>query len=169
MEIILHCVGRLDREWAVLFDEYAVRIRHFSQLKVLEVAEPKGRFKNPSEPVQRYSAELAAQIGRDPYFIFDRTGPELASPEFADWLGGRLEAPPHRVRLVIGGSDGLDGRIVAGAARMRQATAGFLEAVSAGDAVRVRRDLTEQSLAEPILFAKPRVFGYTPEWHSLPQ
>lgn len=116
MEIILHCVGRLDREWTVLFDEYAARIRHFSQLKVLEVAEPKGRFKNPAEAVQRYSAELAAQIGREPYFIFDRTGPELTSPEFSDWLGGRLEVPPQRVRLAIGGSDGLDERIVAGAA-----------------------------------------------------
>lgn len=57
----------------------------------------------------------------------------------------------------------------AGAARMRQATAGFLETVSAGDVVRLRRDLTEQSLAEPLAFAKARVFGSTPEWHSLPQ
>jgi len=115
MEITLYCVGSLHEHCAPLFQDYADRLRHFCRLRVVEVAEPKGRFNNEKERVVRYSRALAERLGDAPYSVFDRKGTMFTSEEFAAWLTASLSG--SGLRLVLGGSDGLDEQLMAGAQR----------------------------------------------------
>jgi 23S rRNA (pseudouridine1915-N3)-methyltransferase len=115
MDINLYCVGKLNAHYTPIFQEYAERLRHYCRLRVTEVSEPKGKFRNEKEKVARYSCELEQHLNGMPYYVFDRGGTMFTSEEFARWLG-QVAAAKGGARFVLGGSEGLSEKLTEGAA-----------------------------------------------------
>ncbi len=115
MEITLFCVGKLDKVWAPLANEYIKRIEYFSKIKVIEIPEPAGRYRNSDESVAVTSRQLAEKIGPAPWILLDRTGASCTSEEFSKMMMRELENHPGRLNLVIGASDGVSPDLQQGA------------------------------------------------------
>lgn len=107
MEIVVYCVGKLDKGWSGVCGEYLERIGHFCRIRIVEIAEPRGKFRNPGESVALSSACLLEKIGESPLVLLDRAGKPCSSEEFSALLMGELQRQPSRVSLVIGASDGV--------------------------------------------------------------
>ena len=115
MDITLYCVGKLSAHYAPIFQDYADRLRHYCRLRVIEVPEPKGKFRNEKERVERFSLELEERLHGARYYVFDRAGKMFTSEEFAHWLGKAASASREGLHFVLGGSDGLSEKLAAAA------------------------------------------------------
>lgn len=107
MEIVIYCVGKLDRCWLAACDEYLERIGHFCRIRIVEIPEPEGKFANPAASVTLSSTRLLEKIGKDPIFLLDRQGRTCSSEEFSQLLMSELERQPSRLAFVIGASQGV--------------------------------------------------------------
>ena len=116
MDIAIYCVGKLNAHYEPVFQEYAGRLRHYCRLRVAEVPEPKGKFRNENEKTARYSQELERHLIGQKYFVFDRKGTMFTSEEFAHWFDLTASVSRGEVCFVIGGSEGLSEQLKAGAA-----------------------------------------------------
>lgn len=139
MKILVLSVGRPDRRFTALFDDYAARIRRFGvtfETAHVEEVEAAGRY-DDAHAREREGRALAAAIpARSKVVALDPAGVGMTSQE----LSRRLEpwATP-RATFLIGGPLGLD------PARREEA-----EAVLSLSAMTLPHDLARVVLAEQI-------------------
>ena len=107
MEIRIYCVGKLDKIWLNICTEYYTRIERFCPIRILEIPEPKGKFRNPLESLAISSTQLLEKTGGSVCILFDRLGKMQTSEEFSTLLMSELQRSPAIVSLVIGASDGV--------------------------------------------------------------
>jgi len=112
MRIELVCVGRLSSEVGPLFAHYAKLLRPYANLQVREVS---------STPVSRGEKVVKAEEGARimerlrssaHVVVLDRLGRELTSREFSRYLAERKVSGASDFQLVIGGSLGLEQRVI---------------------------------------------------------
>jgi 23S rRNA (pseudouridine1915-N3)-methyltransferase len=104
VKLRLLSVGKDKGPTAELAEEYAGRIRRFADLEVLEL-----RAEGPAR-----EAEALLGKARGEVWALDERGTLLASAELARRLG-RLRDDARPLTLCIGGDEGLDERVRAGA------------------------------------------------------
>ena len=104
-EIVVVWLGRRQREWDALCDEYRRRVDKF--LPAREVLLRPG----PGEGEERLRAEAAAVRRALPQphrlVVLDRRGRALDSPQLADYLQRSREEWPHPLAFVVGSDLGL--------------------------------------------------------------
>lgn len=118
MRLSIICVGKLKEKYfsdAVL--EYSKRLSRYAKLKITELADektPDGA--SPAEEGQIKSREgerILKSIPGDAYVIaLAIEGNKLSSEQLAEFIGRRALSGDSHLAFVIGGSLGLDGRVL---------------------------------------------------------
>lgn len=113
MKISVICVGKLkERYWTDAQAEYCKRLKRFSQIEVIEVAE-EGTSEDPSDAQvqkckEKEGQRLLQKVEQGAYcIVMDLKGKKLTSPQLADKLKEiPLQGKSH-IAFLIGGSFGL--------------------------------------------------------------
>jgi 23S rRNA (pseudouridine1915-N3)-methyltransferase len=111
VKLTLVAVGRLRPEYRALADEYAARVARFMEFSEVEVREA-SRAPSAAVQLREEAARLKEKVpagGRT--VVLDRAGKGLSSEALAGELD-RWRVAARPVSLVIGGSHGLDPRLV---------------------------------------------------------
>ena len=111
MKLTLTAVGRLRPDYRALADEYASRLRRFTEFAELEVREAS---RSPSAAVQlrEEATRLRQKIpAGSRIVVLDRTGRTFSSEALAMELD-RWRTTARPVSLVIGGSNGLAAELI---------------------------------------------------------
>lgn len=116
MEIVVACVGRLKAgPIRDLCDEYAKRLPW--SLSWQEIAED-SRLPLPKRQT-READEILARLRTCQHVVaLDERGKDITSEQLAALLGGWRDAGDSRIGIAIGGADGLDEVVRAGADRV---------------------------------------------------
>ncbi len=102
-QVSLICVGKLaDKNIAELEQDYLKRFKSFS-FSLYELKSHKENIELESKEIQKKITELSPTL---PIFLTE-AGKKFDSPEFATWLGRKLEHNSS-ITLVIGGAAGLE-------------------------------------------------------------
>jgi 23S rRNA (pseudouridine1915-N3)-methyltransferase len=106
-------VGRTrDAAAAGWIEEYRRRIGRFCPVEIEEIRDAAGKGRDRAA---RESRELASRLsGRGLLIALDERGRELTSEEFAGFLERSLGSHPE-LTFILGGSEGLEGDLVASA------------------------------------------------------
>jgi len=98
-----------DRRLGALIEEYLTRVRRYCKVDIIEVREPAGeRSSGPRERVKREGERILEVLRPGEFRVaLDERGREMASEEFAAFLGRTLEGTPSGVMLILGGPYGL--------------------------------------------------------------
>lgn len=113
MKVSVICVGKLkERYWTDAVAEYCKRLKRFSQIEVIEVAE-EGTCEDPSDAQiekckEKEGQRLLQKVEPGAYcIVMDLKGKKLTSPQLADKLKDiPLQGKSH-IAFLIGGSFGL--------------------------------------------------------------
>ena len=112
--MVLHIVaaGRVrDSSLRAACAGYAARVRRVWGLEVREVRSPAGRF-TPAERTRREGERLLEALPRDALVVaLTPTGRSETSDGFARRLA-QWRANGRSIAFVLGGADGLDGRVI---------------------------------------------------------
>lgn len=109
MRIKVAWVGKTQQEWVRTgIDEYASRIRRFSQFDLLEVREEKGAEAEAAR--ERECGRLARILPRNCRLVLlDERGTELTSPGFAEFIGRCRDSGIGDLVFAVGGAYGFSG------------------------------------------------------------
>lgn len=113
MKISVICVGKLkERYWTEAVAEYCKRLKRFSQIEVIEVAE-EATCEDPSDAQiekckEKEGQRLLQKVEQGAYcIVMDLKGKKLTSPQLAEKLKEiPLQGKSH-IAFLIGGSFGL--------------------------------------------------------------
>jgi 23S rRNA (pseudouridine1915-N3)-methyltransferase len=107
VRVSLLCVGRLSREYDLVFRHYALLLKPYLNLQVLEV--PDSPLKEGKERVLRREGEaLFRRLRSDALIIaLDRQGREFTSEGFSGFLAEQKLYGRSDIQFVIGGALGL--------------------------------------------------------------
>lgn len=116
MRLTVVAVGRLkEAHWRAAAEEYSKRLRPYATLDVIEVPD---RDISRDVAVAR-SAEADDVLRAVPagafLVVLDENGRERSSTELSGWLDELAVRGTSHVAFVVGGSAGLDGRLLEGA------------------------------------------------------
>lgn len=102
------CVGKASKQFCRDgCDEYIKRLKPYYDVGVVEISE--------QPTVKKECDELLKRVG-DSYVLMDINGEQPTSSDFAEFIKTETERSDE-LTFVIGGSDGVDDRIRAGAKR----------------------------------------------------
>jgi 23S rRNA (pseudouridine1915-N3)-methyltransferase len=120
VRILILAVGRLkdgpERELVARYAERAAasgRALGFSGFDAVEI--PESRAPRPADRKAEEAAALRARAGEAALVAFDEQGSSPTSEAFAALLAGQRDAGRRTLALVVGGPDGLDPALSAGA------------------------------------------------------
>jgi len=106
-------VGKLkERHWRDAADEYLKRLRPYATVREIEVADVD--LARGEDAARRAEADaIERTLAEGAYVVaLDAGGRQLTSEAFAAWLEARMGAGDSHVAFVIGGSAGLDERVL---------------------------------------------------------
>lgn len=116
MRLTVVAVGRLkEAHWRAAAEEYAKRLRPYASLDVVEVADRDisrdvaGARSAEADDILRALPAAAYPV------LLDEGGREMTSTELAGWLDALAVAGTSHVAFVVGGSAGIDKRLLEGA------------------------------------------------------
>lgn len=114
--ITVAAVGRLrERHWQAAQDEYARRLRNYTDFKLVEVKDAVGKSLPDAVAVAREGELLLAAAPRGARLVLmSAEGHAMSSPELADYLQSQLETHGH-LAFLIGGPIGFDAAVTAAA------------------------------------------------------
>jgi 23S rRNA (pseudouridine1915-N3)-methyltransferase len=96
---------------------YAERLRHYTRLELVELAEPRGKRRGAESRLEEGRRILAARRAGEALVALDESGEPLDTPAFARLLG-EAQLRSQDLLFVVGGDDGLDASVRAAAARV---------------------------------------------------
>ncbi len=118
-KILIKCIGALQEPWhKQAIHMYIQRYQPFGKLKIQELPEGhKGSAKpNLTKTLQTEADTLLKNTGPDIFLIaLDESGTDLTSEDLAKLLSGqhsRFSIPSSQILFVIGGSWGLDKKVL---------------------------------------------------------
>ncbi len=101
MKINIICVGKLQKEFRVLFDSYKSKIEFYSQVNVIEIKEVS--HPNIKVQIQKEAQAIMEAIPKGSnVFLCSIDGKECTSEKFANLFS------EDNITFVIGGSHGVD-------------------------------------------------------------
>ena len=107
MRCTLLCVGRLSREYAAVYDHYALMLRPYLSLEVVEVPETPLN-QGPQRVLAREGEALARRMRPDAFtVVLDREGRELSSRELSGLLADLKVEGRSDFQFILGGALGL--------------------------------------------------------------
>ena len=112
MQIVILSVGKLkEKFWREAEAEYRKRLQSFASLTIEELTD------EPGDQAERVKSLEGAHIlerirDRDMVIALDMHGKKFTSEGFAEWLNRQFAAGASRYILVIGGSHGLDEKVL---------------------------------------------------------
>lgn len=113
--ITVATVGKLrERHWQAAQDEYARRLRNYTDFKLVEVKDAVGRSLPDSVALAREGEGLLASVRGSRIILMSSTGKQFSSPELSAYLQGQLESYGD-LAFLIGGPLGFDDVLVAAA------------------------------------------------------
>ena len=95
-----------DSNLRALAADYAERIERFSELRVEELAVPRGSSSADRSKVSAAEKRLLAKLEGSTKVILDPRGREWASGEFAEWMGQQALRGTREVAFLVGGPEG---------------------------------------------------------------
>ena len=93
-----------------LAEEYAERIRPFSELVIQELVGPRSSTRGRRRP-GTVEKQLLAKVAGSASVVLDPRGREWTSGEFAEWLGQQALRGTRELTFLIGGPDGFSDTI----------------------------------------------------------
>ena len=113
--ITIAAVGKLrERHWLVAQAEYARRLGHYTDLKLIEVKDAVGKSLPDNVAVAREGEQLLAAARGARLILMSADGRAMSSPELAIYLQSQLEAFGD-MAFLIGGPLGFDPAVTAAA------------------------------------------------------
>lgn len=114
--VTVAAVGRLrERHWLDAQEEYARRLRNYTDIRLVEVKDAVGKSLPDAVAVAREGEQLLATVPRGAHVILmSAEGREMSSPELATYLQTRLESH-GQLAFLIGGPVGFDAAVVSAA------------------------------------------------------
>lgn len=118
MKITLVCVGKIKESYfSDAVKEYAKRLSRYTKLEILEVADektPDGASCALEKQIREKEGErIAKYVKEDSYVVaLAIEGKKLSSEKLADFMEKRMSLGNSHLTFVIGGSLGLDERIL---------------------------------------------------------
>jgi 23S rRNA (pseudouridine1915-N3)-methyltransferase len=99
-------VGKTQEPWVRTgIEEYAVRIKRYAPLEIVEVKEEKGAL--PEQMRQREAERIEKHLPKNSRLILlDETGEQFTSTTFADLLSKYRDSSTPELTFVIGGAYG---------------------------------------------------------------
>lgn len=118
MKLRLLWVGRTQETWVKAgCEEYAVRVKRYSPLEIVEVKEEKGAL--PEQMRQRESERIEKLLPKNGRLILlDEAGEQFTSPAFADLLGKYRDNSTNELLFAIGGAYGFSAELRSRADRL---------------------------------------------------
>jgi 23S rRNA (pseudouridine1915-N3)-methyltransferase len=120
VRILILAVGRLkdgpERELVARYGERAAatgRLLGFTGFDCVEL--PESRAQRPADRKAEEAAALMTKAGDAALVVFDEKGSSPTSEAFAGLLASRRDAGRRTMAMVVGGPDGLDPALAAGA------------------------------------------------------
>ncbi len=110
MKIRLISIGKREDEFVRIgADRFCRRIRRYHPLDEVRLKEVKAAKEVDVPRVIRQEGEGILKVldPRDRVCVMDRTGEEMTSEDFADFLESELRRPGRSLSFVIGGAEGL--------------------------------------------------------------
>lgn len=116
MRLTIVAVGRLKEPyWRAAAEEYAKRLRPYATVDVIEVADRDiGRDVRAARSAEGDDILRALPTGAH-LVVLEESGTERSSPETAAWMDDLAVSGVSHVAFVIGGTVGIDERLVEGA------------------------------------------------------
>lgn len=115
MRCTLLCVGRLSREYAAVYDHYALMLRPYVSLEVVEVPETP-LSQGPGRVLAREGQALARRMRPGAYtVVLEREGRELSSRALSRVLADLKVAGRSDFQFILGGALGLGPAVLAAA------------------------------------------------------
>jgi 23S rRNA (pseudouridine1915-N3)-methyltransferase len=115
MRCTLLCVGRLSREYAAVYDHYAVMLRPYLSLDAVEVSETPLN-QGPQRVLAREGEALARRMRPDAFtVVLDREGREFSSRELSALLADLKVGGRSDFQFILGGALGLRPDVLAAA------------------------------------------------------
>lgn len=113
--ITIAAVGKLrERHWLAAQAEYARRLGHYTDLKLIEVKDAVGKSLPDNVAVAREGEQLLAAARGARLILMSADGRAMSSPELAIYLQSQLEAFGD-MAFLIGGPLGFDPTVTAAA------------------------------------------------------
>lgn len=115
MKIRIVCVGKTKQRFIETgIAEYAKRLPAFAKIETIIVPDVKLTSANNISLVKKQESEIIKKQLQSSDFkvVLDENGKELSSPEFAEFLAGKIDAGKN-ITFIIGGVYGLDPTLMA--------------------------------------------------------
>ncbi len=109
MKLTLILVGNTHKEYQSIFSEYVKRISYSHSLNTIYIKEEKSQAFSNEQIMEKEGKKILERISVSKYVIsLDRTGKQLSSIEFSDFLQNRIEKGQDKeICFIIGGAYGL--------------------------------------------------------------
>ena len=115
MRCTILCVGRLSRQYAAVYEHYAVMLRPYLSLEVVEVSETPLN-QGPQRVLAREGDALVRRMRPGAFtVVLDREGRELSSPELSGILADLKVRGRSDFQFILGGALGLRPDMIAAA------------------------------------------------------
>ncbi|MDB5134503.1 MAG: rRNA ((1915)-N(3))-methyltransferase RlmH [Mucilaginibacter sp.] len=111
MKIILLIVGKTEDAYLKEgIDKYLKRLKHYTKIEVVEIAELKNTKALTQEQQKTKEAELILKktAATDHIILLDEKGMELSSPQFAAFIDKKAVGPVTNLVFIVGGPYGFD-------------------------------------------------------------
>jgi 23S rRNA (pseudouridine1915-N3)-methyltransferase len=111
MKITLMIVGKTEDTWLKEgIDKYLKRLKHYTRLDLLEIAELKNTKALTPEQQKAKEAEMILKklSPLDHVILLDENGTELSSPQFAAWIDKKALGSVANLVFIVGGPYGFD-------------------------------------------------------------
>lgn len=108
MRLTIVAVGRLkERHWREAAEEYLKRLAPYAAVRVIEVAD-RDLTRDESGAVATEGADTLRALPANAHVVaLERTGTQLTSEQFAEWLAAHGLAGRSSIAFVLGGAAGL--------------------------------------------------------------
>ncbi len=95
-------------------EDYIERVGHMVPIEIVELRDQsKARGLRGNELVAAEGCELLRPLqARSRVVVFDETGTQFSSAEFAHWIQGELNRGTKEIAFVIGGQEGIDSAVL---------------------------------------------------------
>lgn len=114
MKIIFLFTGKTDNGWIKDgFDQYLGRLRHYTDIELVEIAPPKNAAKLQAVELNKAEGELQlAKIqDSDRLVLLDERGKQFSSVEMAAWMEKQQLAGYRRLVFLVGGPFGFSEKV----------------------------------------------------------